>query len=73
VIKYNVSDIKAADIIKLIDVKEITNTLVDYCENYLPHANKYLSNLDAQAESTVLFCHNYVFGLINEIEKNKKI
>ena len=70
VIKNNFRGIKSEDVIKLVNVGDITTLLVDYCENYLPHANKYLSNLDAQAESTMLFCHNYVFGLIKKVERN---
>jgi hypothetical protein len=70
VIKDNFKGVKSDDVIKLVNVNDITNTLIDYCENYLPHANKYLSNLDAQAESIKLFCHNYVFGLIKKVEKN---
>ena len=70
VIKHNFRGIKSDDIVKLVNVNDITNTLIDYCENYLPHANKYLSNLDAQAESIMLFCHSYVFGLIKRVEKN---
>ena len=70
VIKHNFRGIKSDDIVKLVNVNDITNTLIDYCENYLPHANKYLSNLDAQAESIMLFCHNFVFGLIKRVEKN---
>ena len=70
VIKDNFRGIKSEDVIKLVNVRDITTLLIDYCENYLPHANKYLSNLDAQAESIKLFCHNYVFGLIKKVEKN---
>jgi hypothetical protein len=54
-------------LLMMIDVKKITERLIDYCENFMPIATPYLKNLDSQAELCLLFCNNYVFGLIEKI------
>lgn len=57
-------------LVYMIDVENITNTLIDYCENFLPIAKPYISNLDAQGELLLLFCNNYVFGLIEKLRNS---
>ena len=70
VIKDNFRGINSDELIKLVNVNDITNTLIDYCENYVPYTNKYLPNIDIETESINLFCYNYVFGLIKKVGKN---
>ena len=55
-----------------IKVDEITKLLVDYAHTFIPYSEKYLPDLDWQAELTVLFCKNYVFKLIERVQKKYK-
>jgi len=59
-------------LIRMINVEKITNKFVKYSSEFIPIAEVFLSNLDAQAELTLLFCNNYVWGLVNRIEKGDK-
>ena len=53
----------------MIDIDKITKEIIDYCDNFLPIADKYLKNVDSQAEMAALFANNYVYGLIKRLEK----
>ena len=55
--------------ILMIDVEKITKDLIDYCDNFLPIADKYLKYVDVQAEMISIFATNYVYGLIERLEK----
>lgn len=65
----HVRGITEDDVLSLIDVKEITELLIDYAHVFIPYAEKYLPDLDAQAEMSLLFCNNYVMKLINRTGK----
>jgi len=69
IIQDHVRGITEDDILPLVDVKEITKLLIEYCSVFIPYAVKYLPNLDAQAEMLLLFCNNYVMKLIDKTEK----
>ena len=58
-------------LIRMIDVEKITNEFVKYSSEFISISENFLSNLDAQAELTLLFCNNYVWGLVNRIVNNK--
>jgi hypothetical protein len=69
IIKDHARGITEDDILPLVDVKEITELLIEYVRVFIPYAEKYLSNLDAQAEMCLLFCSNYVMKLIDRTHK----
>jgi hypothetical protein len=69
IIQGHIRGITEDDILPLVDVKEITKLLIEYCNVFIPYAEKYLPNLDAQAEMLLLFCSNYVMKLIDKTEK----
>jgi hypothetical protein len=71
IIKDCVRGITEDDILPLVDVKEITELLIEYVHVFIPYAEKYLPNLDAQAEMSLLFCSNYVMKLIGRTGKWK--
>ena len=56
----------------LVNVDDIVNQFNEYCKVYLPITEKYLSNIDCEAELAVLFSRNYVFGLIKKLKENGK-
>jgi len=58
-------------LIRLIDVKQLTNEFIYFTENYIPIAKKYFKNLDYQAESVLLFSNNYLNGLLQKIKDDK--
>lgn len=58
-------------LIRMVDVKKLTNQLTCFLENYIPIAQGYFPNLDYQAESILLFANNYVSGLLNKIKNDK--
>jgi hypothetical protein len=69
IIHDNARGITTDDILPLVNVKEITKLLIEYSRVFIPYAEKYLPDLDAQAEMLLLFCNNYVMKLINKTEK----
>jgi hypothetical protein len=69
IIKDCVRGITEDDILPLVDVKEITELLIEYVHVFIPYAEKYLPNLDTQAEMSLLFCSNYVMKLIGRTGK----
>lgn len=57
-----------------INITEFMYDLVIYCKEFLPLGEKYLPNLDGQAELTVLFSHNYMMKILTQViwsEQNK--
>lgn len=60
------------ELLSLIDVKEITGLLYVYSRGFIPFAEIFLPDLDAQAESVSLFCNNYIMKLINRVKLLKK-
>jgi len=72
IIKDHDRGITEDDILPLVDVKEITELLIEYVRVFIPYAEKYLPDLDAQAEMSVLFCNNYVMKLIGRTKKWRK-
>jgi len=73
IIKDNFRGITAEKVIKLFDVNELMELLKEYCINFLPIGEKYLSDLDSEAELIKLFCENYIFKLISKINYEKGI
>ncbi|MFA5207277.1 MAG: hypothetical protein WC428_01215 [Candidatus Paceibacterota bacterium] len=71
IIKDHSREITEEDVLPLIDVKEITELLIEYVRVFIPYAEKYLPDLDAQAEMCLLFCDNYVMKLIGRTGKWK--
>jgi hypothetical protein len=69
IIKDHSRGITEEDVLPLIDVKEITELLIEYVRVFIPYAEKYLPDLDAQAEMCLLFCDNYVMKLIGRTGK----
>jgi len=57
-------------LINIISVDNITRDLKVFCDNYIPISMDYLKYLDIQAEMVLLFCRNYVFGLVDRVNKN---
>jgi len=68
-IRDHIRGIIEDDVLPLVDVKEITELLIEYCNVFIPYAEKYLPDLDAQAEMCLLFCNNYVMKLIGRTHK----
>jgi len=68
-IQSHIRGITEDDILPLVNVKEITELLAEYVRVFIPYAIKYLPDLDAEAEMTLLFCNNYVMKLIGKTEK----
>lgn len=50
----------------MIDVPEVQKELQTFNEEFMLIAEEYLPHLDAQAEMTVLFCTNYITGMVNK-------
>jgi hypothetical protein len=69
IIKDHVRGITEDDVLSLVDVKEITELLIEYARVFIPYAEKYFPDLDAQAEMSILFCSNYVMKLIDRTGK----
>lgn len=69
IIQGHIRGITEDDVLPLVDVKEIIELLAEYIRVFIPYAEKYLPDLDAQAEMTLLFCNNYVMKLINKTKK----
>jgi len=59
------------ELLPLINVKEITGLLYVYSRGFVPFAETFLPDLDAQAESVRLFCENYVMKLIGRVKMKK--
>ena len=71
---FTIYGVTEDEILSLINVKEITGLLYVYSRGFIPFAEKFLPNLDAQAESVSLFCDNYIMKLIERVKnENKKI
>jgi hypothetical protein len=66
-----IKDVEKGKILSLVNIDNIINELDDFCKVFLPISQKYLSNIDSEAEMIVLFCNNYVFGLINQVKIDK--
>jgi len=56
----------------MINVENITKEFITYSSQFITIAHNYLSNLDSQAELTLLFCNNYVWGLVNILHQGNK-
>lgn len=54
----------------MVDVKKITDKLIDLFENFIPISEKYFTYLDSHAEFMLLFCNNYTYGLIDKVENS---
>jgi len=59
-------------LIRMINVENITKEFITYSSQFITIAHNYLSNLDSQAELTLLFCNNYVWGLVNILHQGNK-
>jgi len=57
---------------KKINLKEVVENFVEYHKVFLPICEKYLSNIDSQAEMISIFCYNYVMGKTEEVLKQNK-
>ena len=64
-----IKGIETQDLLDLVDVKEISELFLAYLKYFLPSGEKYLPHLDSQAHLTLLFCDNYVYGLIDKVKK----
>ena len=67
---YMINDNKEL-LIRMINIKVLTNKLIDFVENYFPIAKEYFPNLDYQAESVLLFSNNYLADLVQKISDDK--
>ena len=55
----------------MIDVKNIVKYFIILREELLPILIQYFPNCDMYAETSLLFCNNYVFGLMERLRKNR--
>jgi hypothetical protein len=55
------------EVMSMVKVNEIIDGLDTLYSELLPLSEKYLPNIDNQAELTVLFCNNYVHTLIKRV------
>jgi hypothetical protein len=69
--RFSIHGVSEEQLLSLIDVKEITGLLYVYSRGFIPFAETFLPNLDAQAESVSLFCDNYIMKLIGKVKYPK--
>lgn len=60
-------------LLMMIDVKNIIKNFIIMHEELLPILIQYFPNCDMYAESSLLFCNNYAFGLMERLRKNRNI
>jgi len=68
---FGIHGVTEEELLPLINVKEITGLLYVYCRGFIPFAETFLPDLDAQAESVSLFCDNYIMKLIGRVKYPK--
>jgi hypothetical protein len=56
-----------------ININELTDSLYEYCQYFIPNAENYLPNIDAHAEMSLLFCRNYLMKILDNVIKNDTI
>jgi len=59
-----------SEIIKAIDVNEVVRDFAEMWENQLPEVKKIFPHIDYECEMSILFCSNYVLGLLTKTLKN---
>jgi hypothetical protein len=52
-----------------VNVDEITELVLDYARTFIPVAEAFLPDLDAQAEMTLLFCRDYQMKILYRLCK----
>ena len=68
---FGIHGVTEEELVPLINVKEITGLLYVYSRGFIPFAETFLPDLDAQAESVSLFCDNYIMKLIGRVKYPK--
>lgn len=69
----NESDIKYHDdLLELINIDEIYDTLFKYSNDFLPISSKYLPDMDSEPELLVLYARNYLGGILKKIKNDGK-
>ena len=58
-------------LLMMVDVKKIVKDFIKIQEILLKSVLKCFPNLDMYAEISLLFCNNYVYGLIDRLRKNR--
>jgi len=57
-------------IINMIDVDKITKDFISFSIEVIPVVEKYIKYADSQAEMTLIFANNYLYGLMNKLKHN---
>jgi hypothetical protein len=55
------------EVMSMVNVNDIIDGLDSLYSELLPISERYLPNIDNQAELTVLFCNNYVYTLMKRV------